>query len=151
MEAAAVAAERGGNVRFVALDFQHAPIERELKEAFARLLDSSAFTLGVEVERFESEFAEYSQARHCVGVASGTAALSLMLEAYGIGRGDDVIVPAHTFIASALAQPRPAGERRARPARPQRALAPPTSGAVTREAAAPRSVERRTARPFGAV
>src|SRR6185437_2835660 len=44
-----------------------------------------------------------SQARHCVGVASGTAALSLMLEAYGIGPGDEVIVPAHTFIASALA------------------------------------------------
>ena len=55
------------------------------------------------MERFEAEFAEYSQARHCVGVASGTAALSLMLEAYGIGPGDEVVVPAHTFIASALA------------------------------------------------
>jgi len=103
MEAAAVAARRGGNVRFVALDLQHAPIERELKEAFARLLGSSAYTLGAEVDGFETEFAEYSQARHCVGVASGTAALSLMLEASGIGPGDEVIVPAHTFIASALA------------------------------------------------
>lgn len=103
MAAAAVAARRGGNVRFVALDLQHASIERELKTAFARLLGSSAFTLGAEVEGFEAEFAEYSQARHCVGVASGTAALSLMLEAYGIGPGDEVIVPAHTFIASALA------------------------------------------------
>ena len=100
---AAIAATRGGNVRFVALDLQHARIERELKEAFARLLGSSAFTLGVEVERFEAEFAEYSQTRHCVGVASGTAALALMLGAYGIGAGDEVIVPAHTFIASALA------------------------------------------------
>jgi dTDP-4-amino-4,6-dideoxygalactose transaminase len=103
MEAAAVAARRGGNVRFVALDLQHAPLERELKEAFARLLGSSAYTLGAEVDGFETEFAEYSQARHCVGVASGTAALSLMLEASGIGPGDEVIVPAHTFIASALA------------------------------------------------
>jgi dTDP-4-amino-4,6-dideoxygalactose transaminase len=103
MEAAAVAARRGGNVRFVALDLQHARVERELKETFARLLGSSAFTLGVEVDHFEAEFAEYAQARHCVGVASGTAALSLMLEAYGIGAGDEVIVPAHTFIASALA------------------------------------------------
>jgi dTDP-4-amino-4,6-dideoxygalactose transaminase len=103
MEAAAVAARRGGNVRFVALDLQHARVERELKEAFARLLESSAYTLGVEVESFEAEFADYSQAEHCVGVASGTAALSLMLEAYGIGPGDEVIVPAHTFIASALA------------------------------------------------
>jgi dTDP-4-amino-4,6-dideoxygalactose transaminase len=103
MEAAAVAARRGGNVRFVALDLQHARIERQLKDAFARLLGSSAYTLGTEVEGFEAEFAEYSQAEHCVGVASGTVALSLMLEAYGIGRGDEVIVPAHTFIASALA------------------------------------------------
>jgi len=103
MEAAAVATKRGGNVRFVALDRQHAPIERELNEAFARMLGSSAFTLGAEVERFEAEFAEYSQTRHCVGVASGTAALALMLKAYGIGAGDEVIVPAHTFIASALA------------------------------------------------
>ncbi|MGN6870651.1 MAG: DegT/DnrJ/EryC1/StrS family aminotransferase [Solirubrobacteraceae bacterium] len=103
MVAAVAAAQRGGNVRFVALDLQHARVERELKDAFARLLGSSAFTLGVEVERFEAEFAEYSQADHCVGVASGTAALSLMLEAYGIGSGDEVIVPAHTFIASALA------------------------------------------------
>ena len=100
---AAVATRRGGTVRFVALEQQHAHIEHELKDAFARLLQSSAYTLGVEVERFEAEFAEYSEARHCVGVASGTAALSLMLEAYGIGAGDEVVVPAHTFIASALA------------------------------------------------
>jgi dTDP-3-amino-3,4,6-trideoxy-alpha-D-glucose transaminase len=103
MEAAAVAAQRGGKVRFVALDQQHAPLRRELTEAFTRLLDSSAYTLGVEVEQFEAEFASYTHAQHCVGVASGTAALSLMLEAYGIGPGDEVIVPAHTFIASALA------------------------------------------------
>ena len=68
---AAVATRRGGTVRFVALDQQHARIERELKEAFARLLASSAYTLGVEVERFEAEFADYCETRHCVGVASG--------------------------------------------------------------------------------
>lgn len=100
---AAVATRRGGTVRFVALEQQHAHIEHELKDAFARLLRSSAYTLGVEVERFEAEFAEYSETRHCVGVASGTAALSLMLRGYGIGPGDEVVVPAHTFIASALA------------------------------------------------
>jgi dTDP-4-amino-4,6-dideoxygalactose transaminase len=90
-------------VRFVALDRQHAGIELELTRAFASLLHSSAFTLGTEVERFETEFAEYSEVAHCVGVASGTAALGLMLHAYGVGPGDEVIVPAHTFIASALA------------------------------------------------
>ncbi len=68
-----------------------------------RLLGSSAFTLGAEVEQFEAEFARYCEVEHCVGVSSGTAALTLMLRAYGIGRGDEVIVPAHTFIASALA------------------------------------------------
>ena len=66
-------------------------------------MESSGFILGEEVERFEAEFADYCDAAHCVGVSSGTAALSLMLRASGIGAGDEVIVPAHTFIASALA------------------------------------------------
>jgi dTDP-3-amino-3,4,6-trideoxy-alpha-D-glucose transaminase len=100
---AAFARGRAKPVRFVALQRQHAGIEVELTMAFSRLLGSSAFTLGVEVERFEAEFAEYCEVSHCVGVSSGTAALSLMLRAYGIGPGDEVVVPAHTFIASALA------------------------------------------------
>ncbi len=66
------------------------------------MLDTSAFTLGTEVEQFEAEFAHYCGVRHCVGVASGTAALALAIRAAGIGNGDEVIVPAHTFIASAL-------------------------------------------------
>jgi dTDP-3-amino-3,4,6-trideoxy-alpha-D-glucose transaminase len=94
------AAQRGA--RFVALDRQHSQIKDELTETFARLLETSAFTLGAEVEQFEAEFAEYCEVRHCVGVASGTAALSLIVQASGIGPGDEVIVPAHTFIASAL-------------------------------------------------
>ncbi|HEX5192327.1 MAG TPA: DegT/DnrJ/EryC1/StrS family aminotransferase [Solirubrobacteraceae bacterium] len=90
-------------VRFAALHLQHAELNAELHAAFERLLGSNAFTLGVEVEQFEAAFADYCQADHCVGVSSGTAALALMLRAYGIGTGDEVIVPAHTFIASALA------------------------------------------------
>jgi dTDP-4-amino-4,6-dideoxygalactose transaminase len=90
-------------VRFVALDSQHARIETELLDVFRRVLRSSAFTLGSELEQFEEEFAAYCEVSHCVGVASGTAALRLTLQAYGIGRGHEVIVPAHTFIASALA------------------------------------------------
>jgi len=90
-------------VRFVALDRQHARIEDELNEAFARLLATSAYTLGTELEQFEAEFADYCEVEHCVGVSSGTAALSLTLRAYGIGPGDEVVVPGHTFIASALA------------------------------------------------
>ena len=94
---------RARTVPFVALERQHARIENELKATFARLLGTSAFTLGAELEQFEAEFAEYCEVSHCVGVASGTAALSLTLRGYGIGPGDEVIVPAHTFIASALA------------------------------------------------
>lgn len=90
-------------VPFVALERQHAIIEDELQDAFTRVLGSSAFILGEEVERFEADFAEYCDTAHCVGVSSGTAALSLMLRASGIGPGDEVVVPAHTFIASALA------------------------------------------------
>ncbi len=82
---------------------QHAPLAQELRAAFDQVLDASAFVLGEEVERFETEFAGYCGTRHCVGVASGTAALTIMLQASGIGAGDEVIVPAHTFIATALA------------------------------------------------
>ena len=93
---------RPNRVRFVALDKQHGAIEERLTEAFTRLLRTSAYTLGAEVEQFEAEFADYCEAGHCVGVSSGTAALSLVLRAAGIGPGDEVIVPAHTFIATAL-------------------------------------------------
>jgi dTDP-4-amino-4,6-dideoxygalactose transaminase len=98
-----IQARRATSVRFVALERQHTIIQHELEDAFGRLLGSSAYTLGQEVEHFEADFAAYCEVAHCVGVASGTAALSLILEAYGIGAGDEVIVPAHTFIASALA------------------------------------------------
>jgi dTDP-4-amino-4,6-dideoxygalactose transaminase len=104
LEAAqAIAGRRDRPVRFVALERQHARIEPELHAAFVRLLSTSAFTLGSELDRFESDFADYCETAHCVGVSSGTAALTLMLRAYGVGPGDEVIVPAHTFIASALA------------------------------------------------
>jgi dTDP-3-amino-3,4,6-trideoxy-alpha-D-glucose transaminase len=89
-------------IPLVALQRQHAYLREELRAAFERVLDSSAFILGREVESFEVEFAEYCGVRHCVGVASGTAALTLALKAAGIGEGDEVIVPAHTFVASAL-------------------------------------------------
>jgi dTDP-3-amino-3,4,6-trideoxy-alpha-D-glucose transaminase len=90
-------------VPFVDLARQHELIIDELQTAFERVVSSSAFVLGEEVEQFEAEFASYCGARHCVGVASGTAAITLMLNAAGIGPGDEVIVPAHTFIASGLA------------------------------------------------
>ena len=89
-------------IPFVDLAAQHAELRDELRAAFERALDSSGYILGEEVERFESEFADYCGVEHCVGVASGTAALTLAVQAAGIGPGDEVVVPAHTFIASAL-------------------------------------------------
>ncbi len=99
---AADVANGTGPVPLVALDRQHAGLEQDLVEAFRRVVGSSAFVLGSEVERFEDAFARYCGTAHCVGVASGTAALTLMIQAAGIGPGDEVIVPGHTFIASAL-------------------------------------------------
>src|SRR5947209_6824207 len=75
-------------VPFVSLERLHEPISGELTSAFERVLGASAFTLGVEVEQFEREFAEYCDVSHCVGVSSGTAALTLLLRAHGIGSGD---------------------------------------------------------------
>ncbi len=95
--------DREVSVPFMALGRLHAELERELLAAFERVLASSGFILGEEVERFEAQFAAYCEADHCIGVGSGTAALALTLQAAGIGRGDEVIVPAHTFIATAAA------------------------------------------------
>lgn len=89
-------------VPFVALNREHAAIAPDLHEAFARVVRRGGFILGDEVSRFEASWAAACGTAHCVGVASGTAALTLLLRAAGIGRGDDVIVPAHTYIASAL-------------------------------------------------
>jgi dTDP-4-amino-4,6-dideoxygalactose transaminase len=90
-------------VPFADLARQHRSLAAALRATFDRVVGSSGFILGEEVERFEAEFADYCGVGHCVGVASGTAALTIMLRAAGVGRGDEVIIPAHTFIATALA------------------------------------------------
>jgi dTDP-3-amino-3,4,6-trideoxy-alpha-D-glucose transaminase len=90
-------------VLFAALAREHAEMADELRAAFDRVVNASAFILGEEVERFEAAWASACGTAHCVGTASGTSALTLLLRAAGIGRGDEVIVPAHTFIATALA------------------------------------------------
>ena len=75
----------------------------ELRQAFERVLDSGWYVMGDELKAFESEFAAYCDTRHCVGVANGLDALVLALRALGIGPGDEVIVPANTYIATWLA------------------------------------------------
>ena len=82
---------------------QYAPLVEELKERFAAVLDSGRFIFGPEVEAFEHESAAFLGVPHAVGVANGTDALVLALEALGIGRGDEVVCPAFTFYATAEA------------------------------------------------
>lgn len=88
-------------VPFVDLRSQYLSIKQEIDEAIARVLDSTSFILGREVEAFEAAFADYTGARFCVGLNSGTAAVQLAVTACGIGAGDEVIVPANTFFATA--------------------------------------------------
>lgn len=75
----------------------------ELLEVVARVASTAAFTMGAELEAFEAEFAAYCEADHAIGVSSGTEALVLALRALDIGPGDEVIVPANSFIATAEA------------------------------------------------
>jgi dTDP-4-amino-4,6-dideoxygalactose transaminase len=81
----------------------HAEMADEVDQAWQQVRQAGAFVVGEFVERFEAEWAEYCGARHCIGVGNGTDALELCLAALGIGRGDEVIVPANTFIATAEA------------------------------------------------
>jgi dTDP-4-amino-4,6-dideoxygalactose transaminase len=74
-----------------------------LDEAYFRFMKSAWYILGKEVEAFEQEFAAYCGSRHCIGVGNGLEALHLVLRAWGIGEGDEVIVPSNTYIASWLA------------------------------------------------
>lgn len=82
-----------------------APLRGELRAAVDRVLDSGSYILGPEVEAFEREFADYCGAKHAIGVANGTEAITIALRAMGVGPGDEVVVPSFTFYASAEAIP----------------------------------------------
>ncbi len=90
------------NVPFFDIGPTHAAIAGELDTVWRQVLDGRQFILGERVAAFESEFASYCTAGHSIGVANGLDALALILEGLGIGAGDEVIVPAHTFIATWL-------------------------------------------------
>ena len=90
-------------VPFLDLKAAYLELKDELDEAYRRVMDSGWYILGEEVAAFEREFADYCGAKHCVGVANGLDALHLILKGFDIGAGDEVIVPANTFIATWLA------------------------------------------------
>ena len=81
----------------------HNEIRKDLDAAYNQVLDRSYFIQGEECTKFEEEFAAYCDAKYCIGVATGLDALWLVLKSMGIGKGDEVIVPSNTYIATALA------------------------------------------------
>jgi len=81
----------------------HRELDGAVERAVGRAVESGWYLLGPELEEFEREFAAYCGTRHCVGVASGLSAIELALRAAGVGPGDEVIVPAYTWVATWLA------------------------------------------------
>jgi dTDP-4-amino-4,6-dideoxygalactose transaminase len=90
-------------VPFLELKPAYEELRAGFDAAYQRVMDSGWYLLGVEMKAFESEFAKYCEAKHCVAVGNGLDALHLILRAYDIGAGDEVIVPTNTFIATWLA------------------------------------------------
>jgi len=92
-----------GAIPLVDLKTNYLAIEAEVRAAVERVLASGTYIGGPEVEAFEREYAAFAGVKHCVGVANGTDALELLVRAAKLGRHDEVLVPANSFIASALA------------------------------------------------
>ena len=90
-------------IPFLDLQACYHELQVELDAAYQRVMSSGRYILGKEVEAFEKDFATYCSAKHCIGVANGLDALHLILRGYGILPGDEIIVPANTYIATWLA------------------------------------------------
>src|SRR5262245_3259653 len=97
------------NIPLVDLRAQHRDIADEVMRGLAEVFENTSFILGKHVAEFEAAFARYSGVAHCIGVANGTDALELALRAAGLQAGDEVVLPANTFIATALAVQRAGG------------------------------------------
>jgi len=91
------------NIKFLDLKAQYDQIKDEIDHAVAEVINSTAFILGPAVAKFENSFAEYCGCKYAVGVNSGTSALSLAMRSLGIGRGDEIITAANTFMATVAA------------------------------------------------
>jgi dTDP-4-amino-4,6-dideoxygalactose transaminase len=90
-------------VQFLDLKAPYLELRDELDAAWRSVMENGWFILGEQLEAFESEFAGYCRTRYCIGVGNGLEAIHLILRAMDIGPGDEVIVPAHTYIATWLA------------------------------------------------
>lgn len=90
-------------IPLVDLKNQHKDLATEINKSLEKIFESATFTRGTSVEKFEKKFANYIGVKHCIGVASGTDALHLSLAALDVGKGDEVILPVNTFVATAYA------------------------------------------------
>ncbi len=90
-------------IPFLDLKSIYAELKPELDAAYARVMESGWYVLGKEVEAFEAEYASFCGTKYCVGLGNGLEALELVLRAWNIGAGDEVIVPSNTYIATWLA------------------------------------------------
>jgi dTDP-4-amino-4,6-dideoxygalactose transaminase len=90
-------------IPFLDVKAGYTELQEELDAAYRRVMQSGCYILGEEIEAFEEEFAAYCGARYCIAVGNGLEALHIILRGFGIGPGDEVIVPANTYIATWLA------------------------------------------------
>src|SRR4051812_44129306 len=90
-------------VPFYNLHSQNEQIREEVQQALMHVFDAGWYVLGDKVRQFEEEYAAYTGVKHCIGVGNGLDALKISLKVLGIGKGDEVLVPANTYIATLLA------------------------------------------------
>jgi dTDP-4-amino-4,6-dideoxygalactose transaminase len=91
------------NIPFLNFEPMHSAIKAEMQQAFEQVYDSYWYVMGEKLQNFETAYANFNHTQHCVGVSNGLDALILALEALGVGKGDEVIVPSNTYIASVIA------------------------------------------------
>ncbi len=97
-------------IAFVDLKAQYKSIKNKIDQAIAEVLNNTSFIGGEKVKEFEANFAEYIGVNHAIGCANGTDAIEIALEALGVGRGDEVIIPAYTWVSTASAVSRVGAE-----------------------------------------
>lgn len=90
-------------IPFLSFESMHGLIKKEMLHAFEDFYDSFSYILGPNLEEFERQYAKYNNTNHSIGVSNGLDALFLSLKSLGIAKGDEVIIPANTYIATALA------------------------------------------------
>jgi dTDP-4-amino-4,6-dideoxygalactose transaminase len=91
------------NIPFLDLKAAQHELSTELEQAYDQVINSGWYIMGDQLKQFEAEYAAYCGSKHCIGVGNGLEALHLIVRAYGIGAGDEVIVPSNTYIATWLA------------------------------------------------